>query len=226
VSGRQQSRPRPAEKIFSGHALATLLPTGYNTTMRTNEHKQRAAELGLDWGFCLALYREARELEAADVDRRTADRREAFQAVAGTSHGGHVKALYRHAFRDGGDCTSVAGIDVAAAGRGMTADELFEHLATDAPELRPADDVMAEAIARAARMTGAADVAAADDAADLVPLVSGALTADVTEQWMRQLVKAGRVRGRKAGRNWLVSLADCQAFRRHPTAGRPRSAPF
>jgi len=193
--------------------------------MRTNEHKQRAAELGLEWSIVLALYREARELERQEVERRTADRQEAFQGLAGRTHGGHVKATYRSAFRDGGDATNVAGLDVVAAGRGMTADELFSELADDAAGLRPADDVMAEAVDRAARMM-AAPAPAAAPAADMVPLVSGAIVADVTEQWMRRMVKAGRVRGFKAGRNWLVSRSDCESFRRHPTAGRPRVTPF
>jgi hypothetical protein len=191
--------------------------------MNTAAHKQRAAEFGLDWSIVLELYREARELERQDVERLTADRHEAYSGLAGRVHGGHVKATHRRAFRDGGDATNVAGLDVVAAGRGMTADELFAELAADAPGLRPADDVMIEAIDRAARMMAAP---AAAPAADMVPLVSGAIVADVTEQWMRRMVKAGRIRGCKAGRNWLVSIADCESFRRHPTAGRPRVTPF
>jgi hypothetical protein len=100
----------------------------------------------------------------------------------------------------------------------MSADELFAELAESAPTMRPADDVMAETIARLA------ELADANGAAEtFVGLVEGAAIADVTEQWMRQLVKAGKVRGHKAGRNWRVSLADCQWFARHPTAGRPRT---
>lgn len=184
--------------------------------MNTSAHKQTAAEMGLDWSAVLAIYREAREMESADVDRRIADRRDAFKAAGGSVHGGHYKARHRDAFRDGGDATNVAGLDVVAADRGMTADELFAELSADAPGLRPADEVMAEAIARAAAMAGAA----APDT--MLPLVQAAAAADITEQWLRQLVKSGRVRGERRGRNWWVSAADARFFARHPTAGRPR----
>jgi hypothetical protein len=53
-------------------------------------------------------------------------------------------------------------------------------------------------------------------------LVSAAAAADITEQWLRQLVKSGKVRGRKVGRRWEVAAADVAFFVRHPTAGRPR----
>lgn len=195
--------------------------------MDTNEHKARAAELGLDWSAVLEAYREARGLEAADIERRQTFRRDAFKASSGDAHGGHWKAANRAAF-NGGDATYIRGLDVTAAGRGLTADELFEELAGDAPTLRPADDVMGDTIDRLAELAAGA----ADPAADLIPLTAGAAIADVTEQWLRQLVKAGRVHGVKAGRNWKVSRADCEYFRRHPTAGRPRfralqeAAPF
>lgn len=200
---------------------------GKGCDVNTAAHKQRAAELGLPWPIVLDLYREARELERLDVERQAADRRDAFKAAGGSVHGGHYKARHRDAFRDGGDCTTVAGLDVVAADRGLSADELFADLSGDAPEMRPADDVMAEAIDRAARLAGvvATSPAAADDD-DTMPLVAGAMLADVTEQWLRLMVKAGRVRGHKRGRNYVVSRRDCEAFRRHPTAGRPRLQPF
>jgi hypothetical protein len=189
--------------------------------MNTNEHKSRAAAAGLEWSAVLAAYREARGLEAADVERRQAFRRDAFKASSGDAHGGHWKAANRAAFT-GGDATYVKGLDVTAADRGMTADEVFAELAGDAPTLRPADDVMSETIDRLAALAASP----ADDTADMVPLVAAAAAADITEQWLRQLVKAGKVRGRKAGRNWLVSAADVAFFQRHPTAGRPRFRVF
>lgn len=186
--------------------------------MNTNEHKQRAAELGVAWADVLTLYRETRQLEAADVERRRSIREHVY-AFMGQAHGGRFKLAHRAAF-NGGDSTYIQGLDVAAAGLGMTADELYAELNTAAPALRPADDVMAECVERAAAMA-----APADDVADLVPLVQAAHVADVTEQWLRLLVKSGKIRGRKAGRNWLVSSADVAFFQRHPTAGRPRREP-
>lgn len=184
--------------------------------MNTNEHKLNAAAAGLEWADVLAAYREARAIEAEELERIGTFRRDAFQASCGDAHGGHWKARNRAAF-NGGDATYIKGLDVTAAGRGMTADELYDELATSAPTMRPADEVMAEVIARLAEL---ADVNGA--AETFIGLVEGAAIADVTEQWLRQLVKSGKVRGHKAGRNWRVSLADCQWFARHPTAGRPR----
>jgi hypothetical protein len=187
--------------------------------MNTNEHKHRAAQLGLEWPAVLALYREARQLESQEVERVATFRREAARGQSGDAHAGRFKGRHRAAFA-GGDATYIAGLDVVAADRGMTADELYAELDAGAAGLRPADDVMTEVIDRAA-----AAAAPADDSADMVPLVAAAAAADITEQWLRQLVKAGKIRGRKAGRNWLVSSADVAFFTRHPTAGRPRREP-
>lgn len=186
--------------------------------MNTNEHKAAAAELSLEWSAVLAIYREMRELEAADVARRTADRREAYCASAGDEHGGRWKMANRAAL-NGGDATYVKGLDVTAADRGMSADEMFNELSADAPALRSADDVMRDAIDRAAELAAPA----ADVAIEYVGLVAAAAAADITEQWLRQLVKAGKVRGHKIGRNWTVAAADVAFFARHPTAGRPRA---
>lgn len=190
--------------------------------METNEHKRRAAELGLEWSAVLALYREARRLEAEEVERNAAARRDACRAATGDAHAGRFKGRHRAAFSTG-DATYIAGLDVVAADRGLTADELFAELAGGADGLRPADEVMAEVIDRAAALA-----APADDTADMVPLVAAAAAADITEQWLRQLVKSGKIRGQRRGRRWLVSAADVEFFQRHPTAGRPRraAAPF
>lgn len=184
--------------------------------MQTAEHKAAAAAAGLEWAVVLAAYREARRLEADELERITTDRRDAFKASSGDAHGGHWKMKHRDAFT-GGDATYVRNLDVTAADRGMTADELFAELAAAAPTMRPADEVMRETINRLA-------AAAADpESIEWLPLVAAAAAADITEQWLRQLVKAGRVRGQKAGRNWLVAAADVAFFSRHPTAGRPRT---
>jgi hypothetical protein len=192
--------------------------------MNTNEHKQRAAELGVAWADVLTIYREARELETADVERRRAIREQAY-AFMGQVHGGRFKLAHRAAF-NGGDATNIVGIDVAAAGLRMSADDLYAELNSPAPAMRPADDVMAECVDRAAVV--ATSATSAEDLADMMPLVQAAHVADVTEQWLRLLVKSGKIRGRKAGRNWLVSSADVAFFSRHATAGRPRreAAPF
>jgi hypothetical protein len=206
----------PAKNIFFGGAVDSVLSIDYTTDMNTNEHKAAAAAAGIEWSAVLASYREARAIEAEELERIGTFRREAFQASCGDTHGGHWKARNRAAFA-GGDATYIRGLDVTAAGRGMTADELYEELADGAPGFRPADDVMAEVIERLIEQAGANDVATT-----WTGLVAAAAAADITEQWLRQLVKAGKVRGRKVGRNWQVAAADVAFFSRHPTAGRPR----
>ena len=209
-------RPEFPQKIFFGGPLPLVLSIVYTTGMNTNEHKQRAADAGIEWPTVLAAYRETRAIEAEELERIGTFRREAFQASCGDTHGGHWKARNRAAFT-GGDATYIRGLDVTAAGRGMTADELYEDLADGAPGFRPADDVMSEVIERLIEQAGADDVETT-----WTGLVAAAAAADITEQWLRQLVKAGKVRGRKVGRNWQVSAADVAFFSRHPSAGRPR----
>ena len=185
--------------------------------MNTAEHKTAAAAAGLEWADVLNAYREVRAIEAAELERIGTFRREALSQLSGDEHGGRFKGRHRAAFA-GGDATYIRGLDVTAAGRGMTADELYDDLATSAPTMRPADDVMRETIERLASMIGPAD----DVATTWTGLVAAAAAADITEQWLRQLVKAGKVRGRKVGRRWEVAAADVAFFQRHPTAGRPR----
>ena len=184
--------------------------------MNTQAHKQTAAAAGLEWADVLAAYREARAIEAEELERIGTFRREALHQLSGDDHGGRFKGRHRAAF-NGGDATYIRGLDVTAAGRGMTADDLYDELVTSAPTMRPADEVMAEVIARLADQSGPAD----DSAVEWTGLVAAA-AADITEQWLRQLVRAGKVRGRKVGRRWEVAAADLAFFQRHPTAGRPR----
>ena len=226
---RKRFRIWPAfqhKKIFLCGALDPVLSTVYTTDMNTNEHKAAAAEAGIAWSDVLAVYREMRALEADDVSRRADFRRDAFQELAGSAHGGHYKAAHRDDFTTG-DAAALP-IDTVAAFRGMSSNDLYTTLQADAPTLRNADDVMREAIARVADMAGQAD----DVEITWIGLVAAAAAADITEQWLRQLRKAGKVRGRKVGRNWQVAAADVAFFQRHPTAGRPRvrahleSAPF
>jgi hypothetical protein len=188
--------------------------------MDTNSHKDAAAAAGLEWSAVLAEYRAVRALEAEELERIGTIRRDAVRAQTGDEHGGHFKLRHRAAFH-GGDATYIAGLDVTAADRGMSADQLYDVLAESAATMRPADDVMREVIAR---LSDLANGPAPDG--EYIGLVAAAAIADVTEQWLRQLVKSGRIRGRKSGRNWTVLRADVEFFARHPTAGRPRFRAF
>jgi hypothetical protein len=214
------------KKIFLCGALALILSIVYTHDMNTNEHKAAAAAAGIEWADVLAVYREMRAIEADDVSRRSEFRREAFQELTGDAHGGRCKMSNRHAFTTGDEAN--LSLDTVAAFRGMSTGDLYETLQADAPTLRDADEVMREAIARVVDQAAAAD----DVETTWTGLVAAAAAADITEQWLRQLVKSGRVRGRKVGRNWQVAAADVVFFQRHPTAGRPRvrahlaAAPF
>lgn len=207
--------------------MTCLLPNGNNTTMRTNEHKQRAAELGLEWAAVLAVYREARELESAEI-ARIAGIRKAAAAFMGYDHAGQFK-LAKRAAMTVGDNSQLRGFDVCAAHMAATiapelgddpSAALYELLAAPAPVMSDADDAMTAAIDRAAELA-----APAPAAGDFIRLIEAAAIADVTEQWLRLMVKAGKVRGVKVGRNWQVSRADVEWFQRHPTMGRPRREP-
>jgi hypothetical protein len=206
----------PAKNIFLCGGFDSVLSIDYNTDMNTNEHKERAAAAGIEWPTVLASYREARAIEAEQLERIGTFRRDAFRQLSGDDHGGRFKGRHRDAFA-GGDATYIRGLDVTAAGRDMTADELYDDLATAAPGMRPADDVMAEVIDRLIEQASGDEIETT-----WTGLVAAAAAADITEQWLRQLVKAGKVRGRKVGRRWEVAVADVAFFQRHPTAGRPR----
>jgi hypothetical protein len=198
--------------------------------MNTNDHKTAAAEKGLEWSAVLAVYREARELEAAEV-ARVAGIRKAAAAFMGFDHAGQFKLAKRSAMTVG-DNSQLRGWDVCAAHLAATiapelgddpAAALYDMMAAPAPVMTDADDAMTAAIDRAAEMA-----APAPAAGDFIRLIEAAAIADVTEQWLRLMVKSGKVRGVKVGRNWQVSRVDVEWFQRHPTMGRPRreAAPF
>jgi hypothetical protein len=209
-----------------------LLPIGYNPDMNTAAHKQRAHELGLDWSIVRAIYSEMREMETLAVARTLEARRIAFQAL-GHKHGGTFKMANRHATTIG-DATNVRHFDDVARelaatelhelGHDDPAAALWDLVTAPAPVLATADETMAQAIDRAAVEPATSSPAAS--LADMIALPEAAGLADVTEQWLRQLVKAGRVAGVKVGRNYLVSRSAAENFRRHPSMGRPRLAPF
>lgn len=195
-------------------------------------YKQLAAERGIPWDIAKSVYAEFREQEKAAIERTIEARRIAFAAL-GYAHGGQWKLAKREAFT-GGDATSIRAFDDVAKelaetelpelGADDPAGALWEIVAADAPELPPAAETWERAIDRAAELAPAAPVSPDD----LLPLPLAAYSADVSEQWLRQLVKAGKVRGFRVGRCWLVDRKAAESFKRHPTAGRPRreAAPF
>ena len=202
--------------------------------MNTAAHKQTAAELGLDWSIVRAVYSELRELETLRIARTLEIRKLAFKAL-GVAHGGQFQFKNRHACTIG-DATNVRAFDDVARelanaeipelGQDDPSAALWEIVSAPAPSMPSADDTMAAAIARAAADRPDAKPAAAAELGDMIPLPEAAGLADVTEQWLRLLVKAGRVHGLKIGKNYLVSRSSAEQFRRHPSAGRPRFAPF
>ena len=200
--------------------------------MDIQKHKQTAAEMGLDWSVVRAIYSEMRELEAMGIARTLEARRIAYAAL-GHRHGGTFKMANRHAVTIG-DHTNLrafddvarelANTDIPELGQDDPAAALYELVTAPAPVLPTADETMAAAIDRAAaEIVPAAPATSADE---LLPLPAAAALADVTEQWLRQLVKSGRVPGQRIGRSWVVPRSAAENFRRHPTMGRPRFAPF
>lgn len=202
--------------------------------MNTATHKQNAAELGLDWSIVRAIYSELRELETLRIARTLEIRKVAFKAL-GVAHGGQFQFKNRHATTIG-DAANVCGLDDVARelanteipelGQDDPSAALWEIVSAPAPSMPTADETMAVAIARAAADRPAVQPAAAAELGDMIPLPEAAGLADITEQWLRMLVKAGRVHGLRIGKNYLVSRSSAEQFRRHPSAGRPRFAPF
>jgi hypothetical protein len=199
--------------------------------MDIQKHKQTAAEMGLDWSVVRAIYSEMRELETMGIARTLEARRIAYAAL-GHRHGGTFKMANRHAVTIGDQTNlrafddvarELAATDIPELGQDDPAAALYELVTAPAPVLPTADETMAAAIDRAAADAVPAAAATADE---LMSLPAAAMLADVTEQWLRKLVKAGRVPGQRIGRSWLVPRSAAESFRRHPTMGRPRFAPF
>lgn len=198
--------------------------------MNLSEFKANAAERGIDWPSLRSLYDSMRHEELAQHERRRGLLSAAYAALRGNAHGGHYKAGHRHEF-SGGDHTTLPGFDEVAATLAaefsdiLPADdpaaELWIMLTEPAPEPPPAADCMLRALER-----GAAECPAVPGSPrDLVSLPEAARLADVSEVWLRKLVKSGRVYGCPVGRSYVVSAASAARFKRHPTAGRPRRGP-
>jgi len=200
--------------------------------MKTAEYKERAAAAGIPWEIVRGIYSELRQHEKSALERAIESRRVAFSYL-GYAHGGQYKLAKREAF-NGGDMTNIRGFDdvakeLAAAeipelGADDPATALWELVSSDAPTLPQSVETWERAFERAAKEAPAAPVSPDD----LLPLPLAAYSADISEQWLRQLVKAGKIRGFRVGRCWLVDRHAAESFRRHPTAGRPRreAAPF
>ncbi len=62
------------------------------------------------------------------------------------------------------------------------------------------------------------------DISQLVPLPEAAKIADISEVWLRQLVREDKVKGVRIGRYFYVNIESAKAFTRHPYLGRPRNA--
>ena len=198
--------------------------------MKQSEMKAAAAAAGLDWPAVKAIYDELREADRLAIERTIEQRRVAFAAL-GHGHGGRWKLAHRHATAGGGDMTNVkhfddvarqlAGTELPELGSDDPAAELWVLVNGDAPAMPAAADTFDRAMRVAVDVAPAAPISPDD----LLSLPAAAAIADVTEQWLRKLVAAGKVRGFRVGGRWLVQRAAVETFRRHPTAGRPRMEP-
>lgn len=198
--------------------------------MKQAEMKAAAAAAGLDWPAVKAIYDELREADRLAIERPVEMRRIAFAALGAGGHGGRWKLANRHAMA-AGDQTNIRHFDCVARELSQTelpelgsddpAAALYELVSTDAPTMPTAADTFERAMAVAIETAPAAPVSPDD----LLSLPAAAAIADVTEQWLRKLVAAGKVRGFRVGGRWLVQRAAVETFQRHPTAGRPRMEP-
>jgi len=196
--------------------------------MTTAEYKSRAADAGLNWPTVRAIYDELRTQEKAAIERTTESRRIAFKAL-GYGNGGQFRLA--KGIGRGADADSVRNFDCVARELSATeipelgADDpsaaLWELVTAPAPVMPNQAETMEKAIEIAIEQSPPAPVSPDD----LLPLPLAASQADITEQWLRLLVKSGKVRGFRVGRFWLVDRRSIANFQRHPTAGRPRLEP-
>jgi hypothetical protein len=191
--------------------------------MSPTDARIRCAELGIPFPVAEQHYQRERE-SAESSHERSASLRS--RAVA---HYGGAVAFYAKYRRGEGDHSRIPAFDVWSA-----------SLATEYPDLLPADDPAAalwtflstpadripsaavlwdRALSSAALESSAREVSSMDD---LIPAAAAAALADVSEYWIRSLVKAGKVTGRQIGRFWFVSRTSILSFQRHPSRGRPR----
>jgi hypothetical protein len=191
--------------------------------MSPTDAKIRAAELGIPFPMAEEHYQRERE-SAESIHERSASLR-----ARATAHYGGAVAFYAKYRRGEGDHSTIPAFDVWAS-----------SLATEYPDLLPMDDPAAalwtflctpadrpptaavlwdRALAAAALESSAREVSSIDD---MIPAAEAAALADVSEYWIRSLVKAGKVNGRQIGRFWFVSKTSILAFQRHPSRGRPR----
>ena len=194
--------------------------------MTLSEFKAAAQERGIEWQACKSIYDAMRAEELAFYDRRRGMIGDAFRML-GERHGGRFKIAHRHEF-SGGDHATIAGFDEVAA-----------HLANLYPELLSADDcagelwalltepaepapAAADTMARALERAESEAPAVPGSPRDMISTAEAALLANVSEQWIRKLVKSGKLYGRQVGKSYVVSAAAAARFKRHPTAGRPR----
>lgn len=196
--------------------------------MTPTDARVRAAELRLPFPAVEALFLEERQRSADHVDRSRA-----LRAWIHGFYGGPAAFYSRFLKGNRGDHSTIPQFDewsttaaaewpdVFSPGDDPAA-ALWEFLQTPADRSPTAAELWEKAFTRALEESGARAI---DDSADLISVDDAAALADVTPQWIRSLAKSGRIPGRRVGSVWLVSRSAALAFKRHPTAGRPRRSP-
>lgn len=192
--------------------------------MSPTNAKIRAAELRIPFDVAESYFAQERELADADHARR-----KALRAWIHSRYGGPAAFYSRFHRGRGGDFATIPQWDVWAAaaaaewpeivGGDDPAQALWDFIASPADRAPTAAELWGRAFERAAADCAARDVATLDD---MLPIADAAALADVTPQWLRALVRSGRIPGRRIGSAWVVSRTAALAFKRHPTAGRPR----
>lgn len=192
--------------------------------MKNETIQAEAARAGIDFETLKIAFLEAIEIDRAETERENTIRKTAL-ALQGFDHGGRFKLANRGAWA-GGDETYLPGLDATAQhlastiAPGITTGELYDFLASPARKRKTEAEILAETVERFEALS---DDFTTDD---FIPLEQAAEIADITPQWLRKMVRAGKITARRDGRKWFVSENEIRFFSRHPTAGRPRFAPF
>ena len=191
--------------------------------MSPTDARIRCATLGIPFPLAEQHYQRERE-SAEQMHERSASLRS-----RATGHYGGAVAFYAKYRRGEGDHSRIPQFDIWGASLQLEfpdilpADDpaaaLWSFLCTPAERPPSAAVLWDRALTAAALESSAREVTTIED---MIPASEAAALADVSEFWIRSLVKSGRITGRQIGRFWFVSKTSILSFQRDPSRGRPR----
>lgn len=198
--------------------------------MRTLELSSAARAAGLDCAALTTIYREERA-RIVEAHKRARFVRECCLRALGHTERTWTRRL-RSVMRAGGDLTEIRRLDEAAqaltgagdlpelgADNAAASSALWSIISAPAPILEPEADTLTRALSLAYDIAPRASVSPDD-------MVSTAVAAEIlgkSEQWIRKLIREGKLAGGRIGGRWWAHRAHVAdlADRAAATAGAP-----